>query len=102
MAGGTHWDCLQSENQTEPQESGIRCISGLHLRVGQRCLRQGEDVGQTAQLHLPMSSRHQETDEEVRTERAPLCLHQSEPIPEVLFSGQWEHHHLNSPAMTSV
>ena len=85
LAGGSDWNSLQPQNQAEPQESGIRCIPGLHLRVGQRCLRQGEDVGQTAQLHLPVSPGHQETDEEVRTECAPLRLHLPEPVPEVLF-----------------
>ena len=102
MAGGTHWDCLQSENPAEPQEPGIRRVSRIHLRVGERCLRQGEDVGQTSELHLPVSSRHQETDEEIRTECAPLCLHLSESVPEVLFSGQREHDHLNSSLMLSV
>ena len=85
MAGGSDWYCFQSENQAEPQEPGIRCISGLHLRVGQRCVRQGQDVGQASQLHLPVSSGHQETDEEVRTECPTLRIHLSEPLPEVLF-----------------
>ena len=85
LAGGTYWDRLHPENQGEPQELGLRGLSGLHLRAGQRRLRPGQDVGQTAELYVPVSTRYQETDEEIRTERSSLCIHLSEPLPEVLF-----------------
>ena len=88
LAGGTNWQCGLSEASAEPQEPGIQCQSGLHLRVGLRSVRPGPDVGETAELHFPVSAGNQETDEEIRPPRPSLRLHLPEFVPQVLLRRQ--------------
>merc|ERR1719351_220521 len=40
-------------------------------------------ICQIVELHVPVPAGHEEADEEVRRQRAPLRLHQPEPVPEV-------------------
>ena len=88
LAGGADWKCLLSEASGEFQEPGIHRQSGLHLRAGVRAVRPGPDVGETAELHFPVSAGDQETDEEVRPPRPSLRLHLTEFVPQVLLRRQ--------------
>ena len=85
LAGGSHWPRVQPEDQGQPQALGLHRLSRLHLRAGQRCLRPGEDVGQAAELHLPVSPGHQEADEEIRAECPSLSVHLPEPLSEIFI-----------------
>ena len=88
LAGGSHGECLLSEATAEYKEPGIQRQSRQHLRAGVRHLRARADVGSAAELHFPVSSGDQETDEEVRPPRPSFCLHLTEFVSKVLLSGQ--------------
>ena len=86
MAGGTHWHCVHSQDQGQPQEPRLRRVPGLHLRAGVRRVRQGKDAGQAPELHIPVSSGYQEADEEIRTPGPSVCIHLTKPVPEVFIA----------------
>merc|ERR1712183_25755 len=79
---------VYSQKPQEFQEPGIQRQSGLDLRAGLRPLRPGPHVGETAELHLPVSAGNQETDEEIRSPRPSFRLHLPEFVPQVLLRRQ--------------
>ena len=85
LAGRSNRKCVVTTGPRKPQESCLRSFSWLNLRICERCVRQGEDAGQVTKLHIPVSPRHQETDEEIWSKRPPGGVHFTKFVPKILL-----------------